>query len=103
MFSFGVQHNHHDKNANALPTCSFGLVLPINIPFRIAAENRSWRRFGMGFEEVKGATLSAPLEAMSDMFMIAGDIHASLYSGSKAMHSHILHIFSEVSRSPDTL
>jgi hypothetical protein len=50
----------------------------------------------MGFEEVKGATLSAPLEAMSDMFMIAGDIHASLYSGSKAMHSHILHIFSEV-------
>ncbi|GAQ84463.1 Sac domain-containing Phosphoinositide Phosphatase [Klebsormidium nitens] len=59
------------------------------------ARNRSWSRFGLGFEEVKGATLSAPLEAMSDMFMIAGDIHASLYSGSKAMHSHILHIFSE--------
>jgi cellulose biosynthesis protein BcsQ len=32
---------------------------------------------------------------MAELFLIAGDIHAMLYTGSRAMHSHIIEIFSE--------
>lgn len=37
----------------------------------------------------------APVNHLAEIFLLAGDIHATLYTGSKAMHSEILNIFKE--------
>lgn len=58
-----------------------------------------WRRFDMTVEEFRDSTLAGPIAQMADLFLIAGDIHAMLYTGSKAMHSHIIEIFSEEAKS----
>ncbi|KAI3511442.1 hypothetical protein L1887_18595 [Cichorium endivia] len=57
--------------------------------------DRAWKRFDMTFEEFKRSTILSPVCQLADLFLIAGDIHATIYTGSKAMHSHILSIFSE--------
>lgn len=49
----------------------------------------------MTFEEFKRSTILSPIHQLADLFLLAGDIHATLYTGSKAMHSQILSIFSE--------
>ncbi|KAJ7567420.1 hypothetical protein O6H91_02G146100 [Diphasiastrum complanatum] len=54
-----------------------------------------WRHFNLTAEEFKDATLPVPVAMLAELFLIAGDIHAMLYTGSKAMHSHIIQIFSE--------
>ncbi|KAI3826704.1 hypothetical protein L1987_00756 [Smallanthus sonchifolius] len=58
-------------------------------------KDKCWKRFDMTFEEFKRSTILSPICQLADLFLIAGDIHATLYTGSKAMHSHILSIFSE--------
>lgn len=55
--------------------------------------DKPWKRFDMTFEEFKSSTILSPISQLSEMFLFAGDIHATLYTGSKAMHSHILNIF----------
>ncbi|XP_071736155.1 probable phosphoinositide phosphatase SAC9 [Rutidosis leptorrhynchoides] len=57
--------------------------------------DKPWKRFDMKFEEFKRSTILSPVCLLADMFLLAGDIHATLYTGSKAMHSQILSIFSE--------
>ncbi|KAL8232512.1 hypothetical protein R6Q57_002290 [Mikania cordata] len=57
--------------------------------------DKSWKCFDMSFEEFKRSTILSPVCLLADLFLIAGDIHATLYTGSKAMHSQILSIFSE--------
>jgi hypothetical protein len=57
--------------------------------------DKPWKRFDMTFEEFKRSTILSPISQLSDLFLLAGDIHATLYTGSKAMHSQILSIFSE--------
>ncbi|XP_024985073.1 probable phosphoinositide phosphatase SAC9 isoform X1 [Cynara cardunculus var. scolymus] len=57
--------------------------------------DKPWKRFDMTFEEFKRSTILSPVCQLADLFLIAGDIHATLYTGSKAMHSQILSIFSE--------
>ncbi|MFS7906986.1 putative SAC domain-containing protein [Helianthus anomalus] len=57
--------------------------------------DKPWKRFDMTFEEFKRSTILSPICDLADLFLIAGDIHATLYTGSKAMHSHILSIFGE--------
>ncbi|CAN6468275.1 unnamed protein product [Victoria cruziana] len=57
--------------------------------------DKPWKWFDMTFEEFKRSTLLSPVTLLADLFLLAGDIHATLYTGSKAMHSHILHIFSD--------
>ncbi|CAH9117203.1 unnamed protein product [Cuscuta europaea] len=57
--------------------------------------DKPWKRFDMKFEEFKRSTILAPVSQLSDLFLVAGDIHATLYTGSKAMHSQILSIFNE--------
>ncbi|XP_051142615.1 probable phosphoinositide phosphatase SAC9 isoform X2 [Andrographis paniculata] len=57
--------------------------------------DKPWKRFDMTFEEFKRSTILSPVNQLADIFLIAGDIHATLYTGSKAMHSQILSIFSE--------
>ncbi|QCD83090.1 probable phosphoinositide phosphatase SAC9 [Vigna unguiculata] len=57
--------------------------------------DKPWKRFDMTFEEFKRTTILSPVSQLSDLFLLAGDIHATLYTGSKAMHSQILSIFSE--------
>jgi hypothetical protein len=54
-----------------------------------------WRRFNMTVGQFKRATLPAPISALSELFLLAGDIHATLYTGSKAMHSHVIQIFND--------
>ncbi|XP_024361756.1 probable phosphoinositide phosphatase SAC9 [Physcomitrium patens] len=58
-----------------------------------------WKRFDMTVEEFRDSTISLPIAQMADLFLIAGDIHAMLYTGSKAMHSHIIEIFSDEAKS----
>ncbi|KNA17384.1 hypothetical protein SOVF_080090 [Spinacia oleracea] len=57
--------------------------------------DKPWKRFDMTFEEFKRSTILSPVSQLADLFLIAGDIHATLYTGSKAMHSQILNIFNE--------
>nr|XP_043615771.1 probable phosphoinositide phosphatase SAC9 [Erigeron canadensis] len=57
--------------------------------------DKPWKRFDMTFEEFKRSTILSPVCQLADLFLIAGDIHATIYTGSKAMHSQILSIFSE--------
>jgi hypothetical protein len=40
-----------------------------------------WRRFDMTVEEFRDSTLAGPIAQMADLFLIAGDIHAMLYTG----------------------
>lgn len=57
--------------------------------------DKPWKRFDMSFEEFKRSTILSPISQLADIFLLAGDIHATLYTGSKAMHSQILNIFTE--------
>lgn len=57
--------------------------------------DKPWKRFDMTFEEFKRSTILSPVNQLADLFLLAGDIHATLYTGSKAMHSQILSIFNE--------
>ncbi|MQL98107.1 hypothetical protein Taro_030802, partial [Colocasia esculenta] len=57
--------------------------------------DKPWRRFDMTFDQFKNSTILYPLTQLADLFLLAGDIHATLYTGSKAMHSQILNIFSD--------
>ncbi|OVA07817.1 WW domain [Macleaya cordata] len=57
--------------------------------------DKPWKRFDMTFDEFKRSTILSPISQLSDLFLLAGDIHATLYTGSKAMHSQILTIFTE--------
>ncbi|KGN54995.1 probable phosphoinositide phosphatase SAC9 isoform X1 [Cucumis sativus] len=57
--------------------------------------DKPWKRFDMTFEEFKRSTILFPVSQLADLFLLAGDIHATLYTGSKAMHSQILNIFNE--------
>ncbi|KAL5972948.1 putative phosphoinositide phosphatase sac9 [Asimina triloba] len=57
--------------------------------------DKPWKRFEMGFDEFKRSTILHPVSLLAELFLLAGDIHATLYTGSKAMHSHILNIFSD--------
>ncbi|KAH9305500.1 hypothetical protein KI387_009904, partial [Taxus chinensis] len=57
--------------------------------------DKPWKRFDMTVEQVKRTTRLAPILALADLFQLAGDIHATLYTGSKAMHSHIIHMFND--------
>lgn len=57
--------------------------------------DKPWKRFDMAFEEFKRSTILSPISQLADLFLLAGDIHATLYTGSKAMHSQILNIFNE--------
>ncbi|GAV86822.1 WW domain-containing protein/Syja_N domain-containing protein, partial [Cephalotus follicularis] len=57
--------------------------------------DKPWKRFDMTFEEFKRSTILSPVSRLADLFLLAGDIHATLYTGSKAMHSQILSIFNE--------
>ncbi|ONK81536.1 uncharacterized protein A4U43_C01F30270 [Asparagus officinalis] len=49
----------------------------------------------MSFDQFKSSTMLGPINQLADLFLLAGDIHATLYTGSKAMHSQILNIFSD--------
>ena len=49
--------------------------------------DKPWKRFDMTFEEFKRSTILSPVSQLADLFLLAGDIHATLYTGSKAMHS----------------
>uniref|UniRef100_A0A2P2LRY0 Phosphoinositide phosphatase SAC9 n=1 Tax=Rhizophora mucronata TaxID=61149 RepID=A0A2P2LRY0_RHIMU len=57
--------------------------------------DKPWKRFDMTFEEFRNSTILSPVSQLADLFLLAGDIHATLYTGSKAMHSQILNIFTE--------
>eukprot|EP00250_Pteridium_aquilinum_P004965 c15135_g1_i1 orf=287-3169(+) len=57
--------------------------------------DEAWRKYDMTVEEFKEATLPSPISVLSGLFLNAGDAHATLYTGSRAMHSQILQIFSE--------
>ncbi|KZV55426.1 hypothetical protein F511_28507 [Dorcoceras hygrometricum] len=59
--------------------------------------DKPWKRFDMTFEEFRRSTILSPVIQLADLFLVAGDIHATLYTGSKAMHSQILSIFNEES------
>ncbi|CAM0881231.1 unnamed protein product [Alopecurus aequalis] len=59
------------------------------------APQKPWKRFDMTFEQFKTSTMLTPVNHLAEIFLLAGDIHATLYTGSKAMHSEILNIFKE--------
>lgn len=65
--------------------------------------DKPWTRFDMSVDEFKEATIPGAIAGMAELFLIAGDIHATLYTGSKAMHSHIIQIFSDEGGKAKTL
>ncbi|XP_078444918.1 putative phosphoinositide phosphatase SAC9 isoform X2 [Wolffia australiana] len=59
--------------------------------------DRPWKRFDMSFEQFKNSTNLYPITQLAELFQLSGDIHATLYTGSKATHSQILNIFNDES------
>ncbi|KAJ3694465.1 hypothetical protein LUZ60_009945 [Juncus effusus] len=59
------------------------------------SNNKPWKRFDFSFDQFKNSTNLVPVNYLSDLFLLAGDIHATIYTGSKAMHSEILRVFKE--------
>jgi hypothetical protein len=49
--------------------------------------DKPWKRFDMAFDELKRSTTLSPLSPLANLFVLAGDIHATLYTGSKAIHN----------------
>jgi len=49
--------------------------------------DKPWKRFDMAFDELKRSTTLSPLSPLANLFLLAGDIHATLYTGSKAIHN----------------
>ncbi|XP_072998445.1 probable phosphoinositide phosphatase SAC9 [Typha latifolia] len=64
-------------------------------PCQANSQDKPWKRFDMTFDQFKSSTSLAPVNILADLFLLAGDIHATLYTGSKAMHSQILNIFND--------
>ncbi|CAA6664754.1 unnamed protein product [Spirodela intermedia] len=58
-------------------------------------KEKPWKKFDMSFDQFKNSTMLYPITKLAELFLLAGDIHATLYTGSKAMHSQILNIFSD--------
>ncbi|CAH1412773.1 unnamed protein product [Lactuca virosa] len=63
--------------------------------FLLQHTDKPWKRFDMTFEEFKKSTILSPVCLLADLFLLAGDIHATIYTASKAMHSQILTIFTD--------
>jgi hypothetical protein len=57
--------------------------------------DKPWRRFDMTIDEFRGCSMQAPITELVDLFLKAADIHAMLYTSSKATHSDIIQIFGE--------
>jgi hypothetical protein len=56
-------------------------------PGIIHVQINPWKRFDMAFDELKRSTTLSPLSPLANLFLLAGDIHATLYTGSKAIHN----------------
>ncbi|KAJ6858346.1 hypothetical protein NC652_040810 [Populus alba x Populus x berolinensis] len=41
----------------------------------------------MAFDELKRSAILSPLSQLANLFLLAGDIHSTLYTGSKALHN----------------
>ncbi|CAA6664753.1 unnamed protein product [Spirodela intermedia] len=57
--------------------------------------DKPWKRFDMTFDQFKNSTKLYPITQLAELFLLAGDIHATLYTGSKATHNQILNIFND--------
>ncbi|KAJ7535717.1 hypothetical protein O6H91_12G043500 [Diphasiastrum complanatum] len=57
---------------------------------RVSENCEYWGLYDLTFEEFKRVTLPRPISLLADLFILAGDIHATLYTGSRAMHSEII-------------
>ena len=51
-----------------------------------------WRLLGSGVDEVRGKMLPAALSAMCEIFLANGDLHAAVYTASRAIHTQIFHL-----------
>ncbi len=49
----------------------------------------------MTIDEFRGCSMQAPITELEDLFLKAADVHAMLYTSSKATHSDIIQIFGE--------
>jgi hypothetical protein len=57
--------------------------------------DKPWRRFDMTIDEFRGCSMQAPITELVDLFLKAADVHAMLYTSSKATRSDIIQIFGE--------
>ena len=51
-----------------------------------------WRLMGAGVDEVRGTMWPAALSAMCEIFLANGDLHAAVYTASRAIHTQIFHL-----------
>ena len=56
------------------------------------ASSDSWRLLGLGVDEVRAAVLAPALAAMCEIFLANGDLHAAVYTASRAIHTAIFHL-----------
>ena len=54
-----------------------------------------WDTLSLTTRVFQEAALPAAVTALAELFALAGDTHASLYTGSRAMHSHVLQLLSQ--------
>jgi len=43
-------------------------------------------------DDIRSGLLASSLSALAELFLVNGDTHAGLYTGSKAMHTGIMHL-----------
>ncbi len=63
--------------------------------WRHPCPDKPWRRFDMTIDEFRGCSMQAPITELVDLFLKADDVHAMLYTSSKATQSDITQIFGE--------
>ena len=59
---------------------------------RSGVSSDSWRLLGLGVDEVRAAVLAPVLAAMCEIFLANGDLHAAVYTASRAIHTAIFHL-----------
>ena len=70
--------------------------IPLTRIVEILSESPSFSRAGSArrytVDDIRNGLLSSALSALAELFLVNGDTHAGLYTGSKAMHTGIMHL-----------
>mmetsp|Transcript_31095 Transcript_31095/g.60034 ORF Transcript_31095/g.60034 Transcript_31095/m.60034 type:complete len:1094 (+) Transcript_31095:912-4193(+) len=60
--------------------------------FPARPNNNSFGMLGCSVDDIRRCLMTNSLAALADLFLMNGDIHAGLYTGSKAMHTSMMHL-----------
>jgi len=72
------QKGKFDYQRHALVIQIFQRIKLHFIVLELTKKKKPWKRFDMAFDELKRSTILSPLSPLANLFLLAGDIHATL-------------------------